>query len=62
MLCYNYHVQVLQPVSIFVALQNGFQFHHAKPGYLMVYCWLQAAEVCNIPLFAHTMIGDGAVL
>ena len=48
--------------QFFVALQNGFQFHHAKPGYLMMYCWLPASEVCNILPFAHTMIGVGAVL
>lgn len=48
--------------QFFMALQNEFQFHHAKPGYVMMYRWLPANEVCNIPPFAHTMIGVGAVV
>ena len=48
--------------QFFVALQNEFQFHHAKPGYVMMYRWLPATETCNIPPFAHTMIGVGAVV
>jgi hypothetical protein len=28
----------------------------------MMYRWLPTAEVCNIPPFAHTMVGVGAVV
>jgi hypothetical protein len=31
--------------QFFMALQNVFQFRHAKPGCLMMYCWLPATEV-----------------
>ncbi|XP_069691273.1 uncharacterized protein [Periplaneta americana] len=44
-----------------VLAKNDFQFHHAKPGYVMMYRWLPNEE-CNIPPYAHTMIGVGAVV
>lgn len=42
--------------------QNGFQFHHAQPSYVMMVCWLPANEVCNIPQYASTLIGVGAIV
>lgn len=42
--------------------QHGFKFHHAKEDYVMMYNWLPTNEVCNIPHYAHTMIGVGAVV
>ncbi|XP_021920633.1 nudix hydrolase 8 isoform X4 [Zootermopsis nevadensis] len=42
--------------------KNEFQFHHAKSGYVMMYRWLPTTEECNIPPYAHTMIGVGAVV
>ncbi|KAJ8889223.1 hypothetical protein PR048_008721 [Dryococelus australis] len=41
---------------------NGFMFHHAKPEYVMMCRWLPEMEANNIPCFAHTMIGVGAVV
>ncbi|PSN46311.1 Nudix hydrolase 8 [Blattella germanica] len=45
-----------------VLAKNAFEFHHAKPGYVVMYRWLPREEVCNIPPYAHTMIGVGAVV
>ncbi|XP_023723732.1 nudix hydrolase 2 isoform X2 [Cryptotermes secundus] len=45
-----------------ILAENEFQFHHAKPGYVMMYRWLPTAEECNIPPYAHTMTGVGAVV
>ncbi|KAJ9577187.1 hypothetical protein L9F63_006244, partial [Diploptera punctata] len=45
-----------------VLAKNEFQFHHAKSNYVMMYRWLPTNEVCNIPPYAHTMIGVGAVV
>ncbi|XP_050455242.1 uncharacterized protein LOC126853482 [Cataglyphis hispanica] len=39
---------------------QGFTFHHAKEGYVMLYRWLPNDEVCNIPKYAHTFLGVGA--
>lgn len=42
--------------------QQGFVFHHAQQDYLMMYRWLPTDEESNVPRFAHTMIGVGAVV
>ncbi|CAG9865264.1 unnamed protein product [Phyllotreta striolata] len=42
--------------------KNGFKYHHAKEEYVMMYKWLPKTENCNIPPFAHTMLGVGAVV
>lgn len=42
--------------------QNGFKYHHAKEDFVMMYRWLPENETVNIPPFAHTMIGVGAVV
>lgn len=45
-----------------LSLQKGFKFHHAKEDYVMMYLWLPITENCNIPVYAHTMVGVGAVV
>nr|CAD7406634.1 unnamed protein product [Timema poppensis] len=42
--------------------KNEFVFHHAKPGYVMMCRWLPISELNNIPPFAHTMFGVGAIV
>lgn len=42
--------------------QNGFKYHHAKDDFVMMYNWLPKDEEVNIPPFAHTMIGVGAIV
>ncbi|KAL7295568.1 hypothetical protein TKK_0011208 [Trichogramma kaykai] len=42
--------------------RNGFKFHHAKGDLAMLYRWLPANETCNVPPYAHTNIGAGAVV
>lgn len=42
--------------------QNGFDFHHAKPGFVMMYKWLPTNISANIPEYAHTMIGVGSIV
>ncbi|KAG8230893.1 hypothetical protein J437_LFUL002924 [Ladona fulva] len=46
-----------------ILAQNGFTFHHAKQEYVMMCKWLPTnGDVCNIPYYAHTMVGVGAVV
>ncbi|KAK3930277.1 Nudix hydrolase 8 [Frankliniella fusca] len=45
-----------------ILAQNGFRFHHAQPSYVMMVCWLPTNEVCNIPQYASTMVGVGAIV
>ncbi|XP_052869671.1 uncharacterized protein LOC128275266 isoform X1 [Anopheles cruzii] len=43
-------------------VNNGFQFHHAKNTFVMLYRWLPVHETANIPPYAHTMVGVGALV
>lgn len=45
-----------------ILAKNGFKYHHAKEDYVMMYRWLPILENCNIPHYAHTMVGVGAVV
>ncbi|XP_017768592.1 PREDICTED: nudix hydrolase 8 isoform X2 [Nicrophorus vespilloides] len=45
-----------------VLAKNGFNYHHARDGYVMMYKWLPTHEASNIPPYAHTMLGVGAVV
>lgn len=44
-----------------ILAKHKFVFHHAKANFVMMYRWLSNEEV-NIPPYAHTMIGVGAVV
>lgn len=45
-----------------VLAKNGFKFHRTKDDDVIMYKWLPVSEECNVPSFAHTMIGVGAVV
>ncbi|XP_068915223.1 uncharacterized protein [Tenebrio molitor] len=45
-----------------ILAKKGFRYHHAKDDFVMMYLWLPTTENCNIPPYAHTMIGVGAVV
>lgn len=41
--------------------QNGFRFHHTRGDEVAMVRWL-APEESRIPVFAHTLVGAGAVV
>lgn len=43
-------------------VNNNFKFHHAKDNFVMMYRWLPTDESLNIPPYAHTMVGVGALV
>ncbi|KAF7278378.1 hypothetical protein GWI33_008507 [Rhynchophorus ferrugineus] len=45
-----------------ILVKNGFSYHHAKKEYVMLYYWLPQHESDNVPSYAHTMVGVGAVV
>lgn len=45
-----------------ILVKNGFKYHHAKEDFVMLYFWLPSNESHNIPHYAHTMVGVGAVV
>jgi len=45
-----------------VLIQNGFSFHHANQELSVLLKWLPTTEKCNVPSYAHTMVGAGAMV
>ncbi|ENN76585.1 hypothetical protein YQE_07034, partial [Dendroctonus ponderosae] len=45
-----------------ILIKNGFKYHHAKEDYVMLYIWLPTNESDNVPNYAHTLVGVGAVV
>ncbi|XP_065351069.1 uncharacterized protein LOC135946685 isoform X2 [Cloeon dipterum] len=45
-----------------VLAKNEFWFHHSKPECVMMCRWLPKKEPCNIPTYAHTMVGVGGLV
>lgn len=42
-----------------ILTKHGFIFHHAKEQFVMLYRWLPIDEKCNVPKYAHTILGVG---
>ncbi|XP_032663637.1 nucleoside diphosphate-linked moiety X motif 6 isoform X1 [Odontomachus brunneus] len=55
---FRIHISHMEWVPILT--KQGFVFHHAKEGYAMLYRWLPIDEECNVPKYAHTILGVGA--
>ncbi|XP_040577557.1 uncharacterized protein [Lepeophtheirus salmonis] len=45
-----------------ILIANGFEFHHAKSGDLVMLKCLRGDESCNIPLYSHHNVGVGAIV
>lgn len=45
-----------------ILAQNKFTFHHARSDFVMMIRWLPTDETPNIPPYAHTLIGVGAIV
>eukprot|EP00026_Physarum_polycephalum_P011263 Phypoly_transcript_11470.p1 GENE.Phypoly_transcript_11470~~Phypoly_transcript_11470.p1 ORF type:complete len:320 (+),score=44.92 Phypoly_transcript_11470:14-973(+) len=43
-------------------LQNGFEFHHAAPNYVMLASWLPRGEASRLPHYADHSIGCGGAV
>ncbi|XP_072381265.1 uncharacterized protein [Diabrotica undecimpunctata] len=57
-----FKVHLSQSDWVPILAKNGFKFHHAHEEYVMMVCWLPKSESNNIPHYAHTMVGVGAVV
>ncbi|XP_060522100.1 uncharacterized protein LOC132699423 isoform X2 [Cylas formicarius] len=57
-----FRVHLEQADWVPVLAKNGFKYHHARDDYVTMYLWLPTTETSNIPHYAHTMIGVGAVV
>ena len=45
-----------------VLVNQGFTFHHANTERVALLKWLDSSEVCNIPSYAHTLVGVGGMV
>ncbi|EDX01806.1 nudix hydrolase 2 [Drosophila yakuba] len=45
-----------------ILAENGFDFHHAKTGVVVMYRWLPEDESSNLPTYAHTLMGVGGLV
>lgn len=45
-----------------VLAENGFDFHHARFGEVVLYRWLPKDESSNLPTYAHTLMGVGGLV
>ncbi|XP_024935503.1 nudix hydrolase 7 isoform X2 [Cephus cinctus] len=43
-----------------ILTENGFKFHNAREHHVTLYRWLSDDEFCNVPPYAHTLLGVGA--
>jgi len=45
-----------------ILAENGFDFHHAKAGFVMMAKWLPTDLSANLPVYSHTMVGVGGLV
>jgi len=45
-----------------ILVENGFDFHHAQPGYVMLTKWLPTNKPATLPRYPFTSIGVGGVV
>lgn len=57
-----FHVAPAQSSWIPVLVGEGFTFHHAKPDRVGLYLWLDPVDKCQIPSYAHTLVGVGCMV
>jgi len=43
-------------------IAQGFQFHHANTERVALLKWLPKEEPCNVPSYAHTLVGVGGMV
>jgi hypothetical protein len=57
---FRVHIPHAEWIPILTKME--FLYHHAKDKYVMLYRWLPVDEICNIPKYAHTILGIGAFI
>ncbi|XP_076243138.1 uncharacterized protein LOC143184642 [Calliopsis andreniformis] len=55
---FRVHLQHSEWIPILV--KEEFKYHHAREEYVMLYRWLVKDQECNVPHYAHTILGVGA--
>jgi len=54
-----FHIRTADSEWVPILAQAGFNFHHANPERVAMIKWLPENETCQIPPYAHHMVGVG---
>ena len=57
-----FHVAPSEASWMSTLIAQGFQFHHANRERVALLKWLPKEEPCNVPSYAHTLIGVGGMV
>lgn len=57
-----FHVKHQDASWVPVLVNNGFSFHHANPERLALLKWIDETDTCNVPSYAHTLVGVGGMV
>ncbi|XP_032524694.2 uncharacterized protein LOC116775797 isoform X2 [Danaus plexippus] len=60
--CIWFKIHIMHADYVPLLAQKGFNFHHARDEYLMMYKWLPADIQPNLPPACHTNLGVGALV
>lgn len=60
--CVWFKVNIQDAFCIPILAQKGFNFHHARDDFVMMYKWLPGDSMPNLPPSCHTNLGVGAMV
>ncbi|XP_028165182.1 nudix hydrolase 2-like [Ostrinia furnacalis] len=60
--CIWFKVNIRNSNCVPILAQKGFNFHHARDDFLMMYKWLPKDSEPNLPPASHTNLGVGAMV
>ncbi|XP_041977970.1 nudix hydrolase 2-like [Aricia agestis] len=60
--CVWFKVNIKNSVYVHILAQKGFNFHHARDDFVMMYKWLPVDIEPNLPPACHTNLGVGALV
>ncbi|XP_059045353.1 uncharacterized protein LOC131841121 [Achroia grisella] len=60
--CIWFRINIKDSYQVPILANKGFTFHHARDDFVMMYKWLSAEFVPNLPPPAHTNLGVGAMV
>lgn len=57
-----FHVSPSEADWVPTLCKQGFNFHHANPQRVALLKWIETKEKCNVPPYAHTLVGVGGMV
>ncbi|KAJ0177180.1 hypothetical protein K1T71_007189 [Dendrolimus kikuchii] len=60
--CIWFKVNIMDAAWVPLLAKEGFNFHHSRDNFVMMYKWLPKDSLCNLPPACHTNIGVGGMV